>query len=66
MNDTLIGQDACVPVTALELAQIRTLLLLNGRHRRTVSKLLASRGVSELEELDGLSLKNLLHYLLSP
>jgi hypothetical protein len=64
MKDMPIEYPESAPVNELELAQIRTLVLMHERHQETVSKILASRGVSQLEELDGLSLKNLLQYLL--
>lgn len=52
------------PVNELELAEIKTLILMHERHQEAVGKILASKGVSQLEELDALSLKNLLQYLL--
>ncbi len=64
MKDMPAEEPMTVPVYELELAQIRTLTLMHERHQETVNKTLASRGVSQLEDLDPLSLKNLLQYLL--
>lgn len=64
MDDSPIKSPS-LEVTALDLAQIKTLILFNERHAATVNKVLRSKGVSRLEDLDEISLKNVLRYLLS-
>jgi DNA-binding MarR family transcriptional regulator len=54
-----------VEVSALDLAEIKTLVLLTDAGREALQRILDQKGVQSLEDLDGLTLKNLLQYLRS-
>jgi hypothetical protein len=52
-------------ISALDIAQIKVLIDFKQVHHPLVQKMLDSRGVDILEQLDSLTLRNLLYYLRS-
>jgi len=52
-------------VAGMDLAEIKTLMLLKDLDSRDVEKILDMTGVKNLDELDWLTAKNLLSYLQS-
>ena len=52
-------------ISGLDLAEIKTLIDLKGIRRDELRRVLDSKGVDTLEELDPLTARNLLHYLRS-
>jgi DNA-binding MarR family transcriptional regulator len=54
-----------VEVSALELAEIKILVFLTDAGPEALQRILDQKGVQSLEDLDGLTLKNLLQYLRS-
>ncbi len=53
------------PISGLDLAEIKTLILVKRVGQKELQRVLESKGVQTLEELDPLTAKNLLHYLRS-
>lgn len=54
-----------ITVAGMDLAEIKTLMLLKDLDSRDVEKILNMTGVKNLDELDWLTAKNLLSYLQS-
>jgi hypothetical protein len=52
-------------VSSIELAEIRTLMLIKEVHPQKLQRILDAKGVTELEQLDWLTIRNFLHYLRS-
>jgi hypothetical protein len=52
-------------VSGIELAEIRTLMLIKEVHPRQLQRILDACGVETLEQLDGLTVRNFLYYLRS-
>ena len=52
-------------VNALDIAEIKTLMLLKEVDADQVQRVLDGKGVQKLEDLDWLTIRNLLHYLRS-
>jgi hypothetical protein len=57
--------DDAATVAGMDLAEIKTLMLLKNLNSRDVEKILGMTGVKDLEELDWLTAKNLILYLQS-
>ena len=52
-------------ISGLDLAEINTLILVKDAGKAELQRVLDSKGVETLEELDSLTAKNFLHYLRS-
>ncbi|MFH1115859.1 MAG: hypothetical protein V1792_18265 [Pseudomonadota bacterium] len=52
-------------ITGLDLAEIKTLILVKRVGQEELQRVLESRGVETLEELDSLTARNFLYYLRS-
>jgi hypothetical protein len=52
-------------ISFIELAEIKTLLLIKDVHPQHLHSVLDSKGVEALEQLDTLTARNFLHYLRS-
>jgi hypothetical protein len=52
-------------ISGIELAEIKTLMLVKEVNPEQLQRVLDSRGVETLEQLDTLTARNLLHYLRS-
>jgi hypothetical protein len=52
-------------ISGLDLAEIKTLILVKQVGREELLRVLDSKGVETLEELDSLTVRNFLHYLRS-
>lgn len=50
-------------ISGIELAEIRTLMLIKNVPAEQLQRVLDSKGVQRLEQLDGLTARNFLHYL---
>jgi len=53
------------PISGLDLAEIETLILIKDHGKAELQRVLESKGVETLQELDSLTVKNFLHYLRS-
>jgi hypothetical protein len=51
--------------SGIELAEIRTLILIKEIHPQQLQRILEAKGVTTLEQLDWLTVRNFLHYLRS-
>jgi hypothetical protein len=58
-------QRLCERVSGIELAGIKTLMLIKEIHPQQLQRVLDACGVETLEQLDGLTVRNFLHYLRS-
>jgi hypothetical protein len=56
-------QRSCERISGIELAEIRTVMLIKDVHPQQLQRVLDRCGVKTLEQLDGLTLRNFLHYL---
>lgn len=63
--DDRVNPDSMRKLTGLELAEIRTLLLLKTIGQEELLRILHAKQVSRPEELDPLTARNLLYYLRS-
>ncbi|MBI5250741.1 MAG: hypothetical protein HY912_14720 [Desulfomonile tiedjei] len=52
-------------VSGIELAEIRTLMLIKEVHPQQLQRILDAKGVTALDHLDCLTVRNFLHYLRS-
>jgi hypothetical protein len=52
-------------ISGIELAEIKTLMLIKEVHPERLQRVLDSKGVETLEQLDTLTARNFLHYLRS-
>jgi hypothetical protein len=52
-------------ISGIELAQIEVLILINKVPPEHLQRILNAKGVTKLEELDWLTVRNFLHYLRS-
>jgi hypothetical protein len=52
-------------ISFIELAEIKTLLIIKEVHPQQLQRVLNSKGVETLEQLDTLTARNFLHYLRS-
>lgn len=52
-------------ISGIDLAEIKTLILVKEVGKEELERVLESKGVETLEELDPLTAKNLLYYLRS-
>jgi hypothetical protein len=52
-------------VSGIELAEIRTLMLIKEVHPQQLQRVLDGCGAETLEQLDNLTVRNFLHYLRS-
>ena len=52
-------------ISGLDLAEINTLILVKGVGEEELQRVLESKGVETVEELDSLTARNFLHYLRS-
>ena len=52
-------------ISGLDLAEIKTLILIKNVGKAELQRVLDSKGVEIIEELDSLTAKNFLHYLRS-
>lgn len=52
-------------ISFIELAEIKTLMLIKEVHPQQLHSVLDSKGVETLEQLDTLTARNFLHYLRS-
>lgn len=52
-------------VSGIELAEIKTLMLIKEIHLQQLQRVLDAKGVQTLEELDPLTARNFLYYLRS-
>lgn len=52
-------------ISFIELAEIKTLMLIKEVHPQQLQRILEAKGVTALEQLDGLTMRNFLHYLRS-
>jgi hypothetical protein len=55
--------DPSEKISGIELAEIKTLMLVKQVNPQLLQRVLDSRGVETLEQLDGLTVRNFLHYL---
>lgn len=58
-------QRSCEKISGIELAEIRTLMLIKEVHPQQLQRILAVKEVETLEQLDWLTVRNFLHYLRS-
>ena len=58
-------QITCDKISGIELAEIKTLMLIKEVHPQQLRRVLDSKGVQTLEQLDTLTARNFLHYLRS-
>lgn len=58
-------QIPCNRISGIELAEIKTLMLVKDVHPQQLQRVLDSKGVKTLEQLDALTARNFLHYLRS-
>ena len=58
-------QRSCDRISSIELAEIKTLMLVKKVNPEQLQRVLDSRGVETLEQLDRLTARNFLHYLRS-
>jgi hypothetical protein len=56
-------QRLCERVSGIELAEIKTLMLIKEIHPQQLQRVLDGCGAESLEQLDGLTVRNFLHYL---
>lgn len=52
-------------ISGIELAEIEVLMLIKGFPPEHLQRILNAKGVTELEQLDWLTVRNFLHYLRS-
>jgi hypothetical protein len=52
-------------ISGIELAEIKTLMLIKEVPKEELRRVLDSKGVKKLEDLDSLTARNFLHYLRS-
>ncbi len=52
-------------ISFIEVAEIKTLMLIKEVHPQQLQRVLDSKGVETLEQLDTLTARNFLHYLRS-
>lgn len=52
-------------VSGIELAEIRTLMFIKEVHPQQLQRILDAKGVTALDQLDCLTVRNFLHYLRS-
>jgi hypothetical protein len=52
-------------ISGIELAEIEVLMHIKGVSKEELRRLLASKGVERLQDLDSLTARNFLHYLRS-
>ena len=53
------------PISGLDLAEIKTLILVKGVGKEELQRVLESKGIKTLEQLDAITARNFLHYLRS-
>jgi hypothetical protein len=58
-------QRPCERIWCIERAEIRALMLIKEIHPQQLQRVLDSKGVETLEQLDWLTVRNFLHYLRS-
>ena len=58
-------QSTCHKISGIELAEIKTLMLIKEVNAGELQQILDAKGVATLEQLDWLTARNLLHYLRS-
>ena len=56
-------QSPCDKISGIELAEIKTLILIKEVHVRQLQRVLNLKGVETLEQLDTPTARNFLHYL---
>jgi hypothetical protein len=52
-------------ISGIELAEIEVLMLIKGVPPERLQRILSAKGVTALEQLDWLTVRNFLHYLRS-
>ncbi len=57
--------DCCDKISCIEVAEIEALMLLKDVRKEELQRVLDSKGVRTLEDLDSLTAKNFLYYLRS-
>jgi hypothetical protein len=58
-------QRSCERISGIEVAEIRTLMLIKEIHPQQLQRVLDGCGVETLAQLDGFTARNFLHYLRS-
>lgn len=65
MKDKKPDQQKSFSISGIHLAEIRILMNANEQAALAVAKVLKLKGANALEDLDGCTVQNLLHYLSS-